>query len=118
MMSVAYTRKRPHVGRRRPVGAIDFDGVVHSYELGWNGGEIYGEQTPGCADALRRLSVRYDLVLFTARHNLDDVRAWLTKHHLIHYFSDITNRKPAAEFYLDDRAIHFTDWVAALDRLL
>lgn len=109
----------PALPARRPQrGAVDFDGVLHAYGHGWQGGEIYDEPTNGCAEALRRLSVRYELVVFTARHDLDAVRTWLREHHLLHYFADVTNRKPAAAWYLDDRAVRYIDWGTALEELL
>lgn len=97
--------------------AVDFDGVIHSYENGWHGGSIYGELMEGCAEALRQLDKRYELVLFTARHNLEDVHLWLVTHHIRHLFHEITNRKPAAVAYLDDRAVRFTTWAQALEDL-
>lgn len=102
---------------RQPTVAIDFDGVLHAYSQGWQHGEIYDDPTPGTAEALRRLNIRYRLVVFTARHNLDDVRAWLRLHHLAHYFEDVTNRKPAAIAYVDDRALRFTSWEHTLEDL-
>jgi hypothetical protein len=106
----------PKVEPRKTL-AIDFDGVVHAYSSGWHGGAIYDDPVQGCAEALRELSKRYELVLFTARGNLDDVHLWLVEHHLRHFFKDITNRKPMAFAYLDDRAVRFHDWAGALVEL-
>jgi len=102
---------------RRTRIAVDFDGVVHRYSDGWQGGEIYDVPMEGAAEALRSLSIRHDLILLTARHNLEDVKVWLRMNHLEHYFVDVTNRKPAAIAYLDDRAVRFTDWPKALTDL-
>lgn len=112
-------RPRIHgAGRHLPRVAVDFDGVVNSYTNGWNGGALDTEPVPGTADALRELSKRYELVIFTARHDLDGVRRWLVEHRLAHYFTDVTNRKPAATVYLDDRALKFESWAQALLELL
>lgn len=94
--------------------AIDFDGVVHAYSQGWQDGEIYDDPAVGLVMALCKLRPNYRLVIFTARHDLGAVATWLREHHLDHYFSDVTNRKPAAAVYLDDRAIRFISWDQAL----
>jgi hypothetical protein len=98
--------------------AVDFDGVVHAYSRGWCGGEIYDDPSPGTKDALIQLSKRYELVIFTARHDLVAVQRWLVEHRLDHFFADVTNRKPAAVHYIDDRGVRFTDWASALKELL
>jgi hypothetical protein len=101
-----------------PRGAVDFDGVIHDYYKGWQGGMIYGEPNLGTKLALTKLSKKYELVVFTARHDLDAVRAWLRKHRLDQFFADVTNRKPVAAWYLDDRGMLFTTWEHALENLL
>lgn len=103
-----------HVKHPAKTLAVDFDGVIHAYTKGWNGGACYDDPSPGTLDALRELSKRYRLVVFTARHDLVAVAAWLQTHRMAHYFDDVTNRKPAAVAYIDDRAVRFTDWDQAL----
>jgi hypothetical protein len=103
---------------RNPVLAVDFDGVVHAYSQGWQGGAIYDQPVTGTTESLRQLSKRYDLVLFTARHDLPAVEQWLSVHRIRHLFTAITNRKPRAVAYLDDRAVRFTNWPDALKELL
>lgn len=98
--------------------AVDFDGVIHAYSRGWQGGEIYDEPMEGTAEALREFDKRYQLVLFTARHDLEAVHLWLVKHRLRHFFHEITNRKPMAVAYLDDRAWRFVSWEQAKEDLL
>lgn len=96
------------VKRPSKVLAVDFDGVIHAYN---------NEPSPGTLDALRKLSARYRLVVFTARHDLDAVRAWLHENRMDHFFDDVTNRKPAAYRYIDDKALCFVSWDQTLDAL-
>lgn len=102
---------------QKPTLAVDFDGVIHSYDAGWQDGAIYGDLVPGTKDALIKLSKHYRLVCFTARHNLEDVNRWMVRHGIAHLFKDTTNRKPAAHIYLDDRAVRFTTWDEALKEI-
>jgi hypothetical protein len=84
--------------------AVDFDGVL------FNG----DEPIEGAHDAIRELSKRYRLVVHTARHDLAGVQFRLAHHRMGHHFYDVTNRKPAAVAYLDDRAVRFVDWDQAV----
>lgn len=94
---------------------VDFDGVIHAYSKGWQGGELYDGLTPNAAASLRQLSKHFKLVCCTARHNLDDVRVYLRDHGILGLFEDVTNRKPMAAAYIDDRAIKFDgDWDAVI----
>lgn len=97
--------------------AVDFDGVIHTYDRGWQDGEIYGELVPGAREALSLLAQRFRLVVFTARYDLDAVRDWLKQKHIDQFFKDVTNKKPAAYAYLDDRAIRFISWDQTLEEL-
>lgn len=98
--------------------AVDFDGVLHGYSKGWCGGKIYDDPVPYSREAMHSLSKRYELVIFTARTNLGDVRAWLVDHGMLQYFAGITNTKPLAGLYIDDRGLRFEgDWEATLDRI-
>lgn len=110
--------------------AVDFDGVIHTYERGWADGSIYGDFMPGAVQGLTRLMFRYAVFIHTTRnarqvaHWIEDRsghgfecttwfprwrKFWNTKDLLL-----VTNRKLPALAYLDDRAVRFTDWPAAL----
>jgi hypothetical protein len=93
---------------QRPVTvAVDFDAVLHQ-RSGRFSDEVTGDPVSGAADGLRRLSERYDVVIFTARTALDPVRQWLTEHGMDGF--EVTHEKPPAEFYIDDHGLHFTTW--------
>ena len=43
--------------------AVDFDGVIHTSELGFHDGTVYGDLLEGAAAALEVLSNRYKVIL-------------------------------------------------------
>jgi hypothetical protein len=101
--------------------AIDFDGVIHNADKGWHDGTCYGEPLPGALEALKNLSTKYNIVIFTAKCKPDRplingktgaelVYDWLLKHNVIQYVSLITSEKPRAELYIDDNGYRFKDW--------
>jgi len=95
---------------------LDFDGVLHDYSMGWNEGKIEGEPIEGSVEAFFELMKTYEVVVCTARTNLDDVANWMMKHFKFterlgyEYVPIITNIKYPAHFYIDDRGIRFGDW--------
>jgi len=106
--------------------AIDFDQVIHNDNLGWHDGTIYGEPIEGSIDAVRKLSEKFTLVLFTAKAKPDRplvdgktgtelVWEWLDKHNIKECFKTITAEKPRCLFYIDDKAIRFINWQQALN---
>jgi ribonucleotide monophosphatase NagD (HAD superfamily) len=95
--------------------AIDFDGVLHKYSKGYFDGSIYDEPVEGSLEAIFELSKTYKIVVFTAREEFKPVSVWLIKHGFKPFISDLTNIKPKAVIYIDDRALHFTDWKSALE---
>ncbi len=110
-----------------PVIAIDFDGVIHDDHLGFHDGTIYGLPIEGSLDAIKLLSLRFKIVIFTAKAKPDRPLVegktgqellwdWFNKHKVTQYITEITSEKPRALIYIDDNAYHFTNWnKAALD---
>jgi len=86
--------------------AIDFDGV------------IYDKPVEGVKESLQKLEKEgFELVVFTTRDNLDDVKVWMDKNvgwacdgNNTYFPGKITNKKPKAIAYIDDRAVRFTNW--------
>ena len=105
--------------------AIDFDGVIHTFDKGWHDGTCYGDPLPGSIEAIKKLSKQYNIIIFTAKvkpsrplvngktgHEL--VMEWLDKHGVLDCVDEITCEKPRAQIYIDDKAYHFTNWKDAI----
>tara|TARA_R100000458_G_C8176789_1_gene175269 strand:- start:181 stop:570 length:390 start_codon:yes stop_codon:yes gene_type:complete len=108
--------------------AIDFDGVIHDSKLGFHDGTIYGNLVPGAPEALKKISKSYDIVIYTCKARTDRplinnktgielIWEWLEKNNLESYVKEIASEKPLATFYIDDKAIEFTEWDKTLRRL-
>jgi hypothetical protein len=75
---------------------------------------------------LEKLSEKYQVIIFTTRlspiwgdennkKQEKQIKEWLAKHDFPDY--PITGSKPVAMYYIDDRAIRFTDWDRTLKDL-
>lgn len=111
----------PGFETERKVLAIDFDGVIHNAHLGWGDGTCYGEPIDGAIDAIKELSKKYEIVIFTAKAKPDRpmvdgktgielVKEWFEKYLILDCISTITSEKPRAEIYIDDNGYRFQNW--------
>lgn len=119
--------KEEHIPKR---AMIDLDKTIHKYSDGYKDGEIYDDAFDGAKqviDWLKRSG--YEIVIFTTRaseenakelggdHNeqIEKIEKWLKDHDI--YFDKITAEKLAADFYIDDKAIHIPngDWETVLN---
>lgn len=103
------------------VVCLDFDGTLHRYSRGWADGTIYDPPIPGTAAALADMQARgWTPVICSSRTPPEQISAWLADQGLPDLA--VTNVKPPAVAYVDDRAVAFEgDWpaaVAAVDRLI
>lgn len=116
------------MSERKPILCIDFDGVIHSYERGWQGGDIYGTVTPGFFEWASAANRVFKLVIYSSRSKDLDMRAamwswlkhqwgcWAATHELaddtVRYSDfEFAHEKPPAFLTIDDRAIQFRgDW--------
>ena len=86
--------------------SVDFNGVLDTY-AGWQGAAHFDPPRPGARAFLDALRARgFRIIIFTTRYP-DDVWRWLRDHALEDVVSEVTNRKPAAHVFVDDRAICF-----------
>lgn len=109
--------------------AIDFDGVIHSFELGYHDGTIYGVPISGSIENIERLSKKFKLIIYTAKAKPDRplvngetgtelVWRWLKKYKIDKYIAEVTSEKPRAICYIDDKAIRFINWEQTMNELL
>ena len=102
---------------------VDFDGVIHSYGEGWQGGKIYGHVTPGFFEWADAASKHFDLVIYSSRSATPGgrmvMKRWLRQEYarLGHKGAlppfRFDAKKPPAWLTIDDRCIRFDgDWNA------
>jgi len=107
-------------GQKEDKGSIglDFDGVIHKYSKGWEDGSIYDEPIKGTEYALvSLLDMGFDLFIFTARDNKNEIPKWLETNFedkRIHSIK-VTDKKLPAQLYIDDRGLRFENWANSLN---
>ncbi len=90
----------------KPIVCVDLDGVLNEFD-GWRGAEMFHDPRPGAREFLSALNEQgYSVVVFTCRW-APHVRDWLARHGLSEYVADVTDVKPPAHVYVDDRAVCF-----------
>lgn len=87
----------------KPTACIDLDGVLNLYD-GWVSETDYSDPRPGADVFLKDLSETHRVVILTTR-NQAKVREWLDYYGLD--YDEVTDRKPPAVVYLDDRGMRF-----------
>ena len=101
--------------------AIDFDGVIHTFDKGYFDGTCYGDPIPGSLEAIKSLSSKFRIIIFTAKAKPDRplvtgktgselVWEWLEKYGVAEYVHAVTSEKPRAFLYIDDNGYRFETW--------
>lgn len=110
--------------------AIDFDGVLHTFDKGYHDGTCYGDPIEGSLEAVKLLSNKYNIIIYSAKCRSDRpmvhgkngktlISEWCLKYDIMKYITDITSEKPRAKYYIDDKAIAFTNnWSEIYSKLL
>lgn len=124
-----YPESKDERNKRRAM--IDLDGTIHKYSKGYlKDGSVYDPPFDGAREVINYLKDKgYEIVIFTTRvskenaketggDHLEQIRKvgeWLKKYDI--YFDRITSEKLAADFYIDDKAIHIPngDWKVVLN---
>jgi hypothetical protein len=105
----------------KPLIAIDFDGVVHSYEKGWQDGVIYGTVVPGFFEWCERVGPHFKLAIYSSRSKNQDMLLsmanWMSDQFKVWQAAqtkdsppptfEFISQKPAAWVTIDDRSITF-----------
>lgn len=108
---------------KKPILAIDFDGVIHDYLNGWQGGVIYGNVTPGFFEWAEQAAQLFELVVYSSRsktpEGIDAMMVWLYgqrkkwradggRHEIDAPLEfKFANEKPPAFLTIDDRCATF-----------
>lgn len=105
---------RAQASEQGPLVCVDLNGVLDAY-TGWRGAQHWDAPAEGAAMFLSELRANgCRVVVFTTRY-YRDAWDWLARHGLSEFVTDVTDRKPAADVFLDDRGLPFRgDFDAAL----
>lgn len=108
--------------------ACDFDGVLSTYEHGWQGDVPEDPPVPGALQFVTELlAMGAKVVIMSTRaatpEGRDGILAWLDRHNFPPEI-EVTHEKVAAIAYVDDRAITFRrtpagkgNWAHCLDQI-
>ena len=102
--------------------AFDFDGVIHKYSKGWQDGSIYDSYNPEMLDLIVILnSIKIPVFILSTR-DPQQIKEWwdmqgftipceIIREDLTFWNSlktiGVTNKKIAAQLYIDDRAYQY-----------
>lgn len=95
---------------RKKTIALDFDGVLHSYEQGWTGSLPEDLPVVGALSFVQDLlAAGFKLVIFSRRAieegGTKGIQEWLVKYGFPQI--PVEHVKPNADLYLDDRGFRF-----------
>ena len=92
---------------------IDFDGTIVDHDMNVLEGAIYS------INKLKEYG--YKIKIYTCREDTENIENFLNENGIPFddiYTNEDTVRKPTASYYIDDRAIQFTNWNDVMGKLL
>jgi hypothetical protein len=101
-------------GPSLPILCVDFDGVIHDYRHGWQGGRLYGDVTPGFFQWLQKTRQHFRVVIYSSRSSdpkmVEDMKVWLARQNggVMPSGLEFAREKPPAFLTIDDRCVRFT----------
>lgn len=119
----ANEEEREELTKRKPILCLDFDGVLHSYQSGWQGADkIPDRPVPGAAQFIREAAKHFKVVIFSSRSNqtggIEAMRRWMMKYGMPVESVEFVQEKPPAMLTLDDRAQQFVGEWPSMEELL
>ncbi len=103
--------------------AIDFDGVINSFKSGWKGPEFTDEPVNGAFEAINiLLNEGYKVIIYSTRAETVEGKNTIYNYLLGNGINireiEVTDKKPIALVYIDDRTIKFSgNWNETLDKI-
>lgn len=111
---------------KKPILCLDFDGVIHGYQSGWQGADMCPDPAvPGAVDFIKRAVDTFTVSIFSSRSNqrmgIEAMQFWLK----CQFYREMDEpdaeailsqiewptEKPPALVTIDDRALTFSgDW--------
>lgn len=110
---------------KKPILCLDFDGVIHGYQSGWQGaGRCDDPPTPGTLEFLMEATRHFRVAIYSSRSKSLAGRAAMKRYMRKHFYCSLTFSpdhtkdflheelswpwfKPAASVTIDDRALTF-----------
>lgn len=102
---------REKLANKLPIIAIDFDGVIHDHKNPVPGRKM-GPPMEGAKEGITRLRKTHRIVIWTVwggtLNGRQTIADWMEYYKIP--FDSITNEKPSAVAYVDDKAVRFISW--------